>query len=274
MAATELDSLATLLLGRVGGVGDGYAATPEPPGTVLLEVLAKNLGAHRVLWERHSPGTEDGMVEVVDDRILIRIRRRGARQRRERFTLAHEIGHLVLAQPDLRLTSMRRRTGLDDAERFCDAFAAALLMPQEWIEREYHQRPHSLETLVDCSTRTETSLAATLLRLRGILGWRSSLLHWRRTGDEWRMIGLTGVRYRLRRELGSTEETRKLLEGLPVGQMIAEIPLAIPSGSVTVKADLLVRSGSIVGLVDLRRVGGALARPAGGIADRRPGISV
>jgi len=224
-----------------------------PPGTPLLEVLAKDLGAHEVLWENRSYGSEDGMVEVVDDRILIWIRRRRAR-RRERFTLAHEIGHLVLAQPDLQLTSMRRRSGLEDAERFCDAFAAALLMPRGWIEREYGQCPHSLETLLDCSARTETSLAASLLRLRNCLGWSATLLHWRRTGVGWCMVGLTGLPYRLRRELSSTEETRQLLEELPVGQRLAEIPLQVDRRQIRVKAEAMVRPTSIVGLVDLKKV--------------------
>jgi Zn-dependent peptidase ImmA (M78 family) len=253
MNGTEIDWLVARLLHRIGAMTDP-ADAPEPPDTELLEALARNLGAYRVLWDSRAYGTEDGMVEVVGDRILIRIRRRNA-WRRERFTLAHEIGHLVLVQPDLKLMAMRRQTGLEDAERFCDAFAAALLMPRKWIEREYGDQPQSLETLFDCSRRTETSLSATLLRLRRSLDWSRSLLHWRRTDSDWRMVGLTGVPYGLYRDLNSTEETRQLLNDLPVGRMGVELPLKATTGSIRADAEVMVRPTSVVGLTDLKEAG-------------------
>jgi len=191
------------------------------------------------------------MVEVVDDRILIWIRHTRA-PKRARFTLAHEIGHLVLAQPDLKLAQMRRRSGLEDSERFCDAFAAALLMPRDWLEREYKKRPETLGTLLDCSEDTNTSLSATLLRMRGVLGWSTSLLHWRLASGAWRMVSLIGVPYRLRRELSSTGETQQLLKDLPEGRPMAEIPLEGPSGVLQVRAETLVRQTSIIALVNLR----------------------
>lgn len=199
------------------------------------------------------------MVEVVDDRILIWISRTRV-SNRARFTLAHEIGHLVLAQPDLKLAQMRRRSGLEDSERFCDAFAAALLMPRDWLEREYRKRPETLETLLACSDDTKTSLSATLLRLRGVLGWSTSLLHWRLAGGTWRMVSLIGVPYRLRRELSSTGETERLLKILPAGQPIAEIPLEGPAGALQVRAETLVRQTSIIALVNLREASQGLWR--------------
>lgn len=253
MDGTKLDLLAAYLLHRIGATTD-LDETPEPPCTRLLELLARSLGAHKVLWDSRAYGTEDGMVDVVGDRILVRIRRRKA-WTRERFTLAHEIGHLVLAQPDLKLMEMRRRSGLEDAERFCDAFAAALLIPRKWIEREYGERPQSLETLLDCSKRTQTSASATLLRLRGTLDWSNSLLHWRLTESEWRMINLTGVPYGLYRDLSSTEETRQFLDSMPVGRMATELPLGATTGPIRVRGEVLVRPTSVIGLVDLKEVG-------------------
>jgi IrrE N-terminal-like domain len=269
---TELDTLAVSLLDRVRQPS-GQHAPPQPPETDLLEGLAKNLGADQVLWGGRGYGSEDGMVEVVGDRIMIRIRRCKAR-RRERFTLAHEIGHLVLAQPDLRLMSMRRRTGLEDTERFCDAFAAALLMPREWIEHEYGERPESLETLLDCSAGTETSLSATLLRLKRSLDWSTSLLHWRRTDSRWCMVGLTGIPYRLYRELSSTDETQRALDELSVGRRTTKIPLEVPSGPIRVDAEVSAHPSSVVALVDLREIARAQWRRASGRSARPRRASV
>ena len=251
MAATEIDDLATALLGRVETSKRASGQPLSPPGTFLLVGLAQSLGAERVVWETRTTGTEDGMVEVVDDRVLVSVRRtRGPS--RARFTLAHEIGHLVLAQPDLKLVQMRRRSGLEDAERFCDAFAAALLMPRDWLEREYDRQPESLDTLLACSGKTKTSLSATLWRLRGTLSWSTSLLHWRYSDGAWRMVGLTGVPYRLRRELSTTGETQRLFEELPSGRSTAEIPLEGPVGALKVQGETLVRRRSIIALVDLK----------------------
>lgn len=62
---------------------------------------------------------------------------------RRRFTLAHEIGHHLLARdakPDARLcifdTATTRRTMM---ERACDRFAAHLLMPDDLVRRYYDE---------------------------------------------------------------------------------------------------------------------------------------
>src|SRR5206468_6084969 len=53
---------------------------------------------------------------------------------RRRFTIAHELGHWILRRSEA--------PGFADAashatlERWCDQFAAGLLMPKEWLLRE------------------------------------------------------------------------------------------------------------------------------------------
>lgn len=64
---------------------------------------------------------------------------------RQRFTIAHELGHLILhVELDLHvdkhfpigLRSETSAKGVDDHEIEANQFAAELLMPSEWIRRE------------------------------------------------------------------------------------------------------------------------------------------
>jgi hypothetical protein len=240
----ELDKLVATLLARVG--------SPGQPPLRLLVPLARHLGADGVLPAKPGAGTEDGFLEVMGDQLLIRIRQDRHRTR-QRFTLAHEIGHLVLSQPDLFLTPMRRRSGLEDDERFCDVFAAALLMPRDWMKRRYTESPHSLSTLMDCSASTETSLPASLLRLRALLGWSNSLLHWRRTDRRWRLVGTTGVPAKLRFKLSTTSKAHSLLDGLePNCSIQLKMPLGGVDGLIQSSVEIRAKRASVIGLVDLR----------------------
>lgn len=62
---------------------------------------------------------------------------------RQRFTIAHELGHLVLEEHQIKLdncVSFRsKETGNNFIEKWCDKFAASLLMPEEWILRDIRQ---------------------------------------------------------------------------------------------------------------------------------------
>ena len=84
---------------------------------------------------------------------------------RQRYTIAHEIGHCVLGHQGgaihvdpLRSVHLIERsanssTGLDPNEVEANAFAAALLMPKPFIEAELARHPSLLETLDDELTR-------------------------------------------------------------------------------------------------------------------------
>ncbi|HEX8737956.1 MAG TPA: ImmA/IrrE family metallo-endopeptidase [Pyrinomonadaceae bacterium] len=59
---------------------------------------------------------------------------------RQRFTIAHEIGHLVLEENNIKLENCISFRGKEYEnnfiEKWCDSFAASLLMPEEWILRD------------------------------------------------------------------------------------------------------------------------------------------
>jgi Zn-dependent peptidase ImmA (M78 family) len=66
-------------------------------------------------------------------------------QSRQNFTIAHELGHLLLHDQEqlhvdhefrVRLRSDVSSQGVDEAEQEANFFAASLLMPKEFIERD------------------------------------------------------------------------------------------------------------------------------------------
>jgi Zn-dependent peptidase ImmA (M78 family) len=72
---------------------------------------------------------------------------------RQRFTIAHELGHFVLHKGDkytdkgmttLQFRNAESSTGTQNEEREANQFAAALLMPGEWVRREFEKHPFDL----------------------------------------------------------------------------------------------------------------------------------
>lgn len=64
---------------------------------------------------------------------------------RQRFTIAHEVGHAELHDADtyldglatLRFRDGKSATGTDTEEREANGFAAALLMPADWVRNRF-----------------------------------------------------------------------------------------------------------------------------------------
>lgn len=79
---------------------------------------------------------------------------------RQRFTIAHELGHLILNIDNDDL----------DEEKICNRFASSLLMPKEAIENEFgHSRNNiSLYELIAFKREYKVSIAATLYRLKDL----------------------------------------------------------------------------------------------------------
>jgi Zn-dependent peptidase ImmA (M78 family) len=88
------------------------------------------------------------------------------------FTLFHELGHLVTRTSSACLESVRTSPRTDPVERWCERFAAALLMPTKNIERALHQhgwRPGTQITSLSIAKRIastyKVSLRAAVIRL-------------------------------------------------------------------------------------------------------------
>lgn len=98
---------------------------------------------------------------------------------RRRFTLAHELGHMVMAiHGDL------------DEEKACQRFASALLMPQKDLLFEIGQRRHAFgyAEIIEIKRMYGVSAAALILRLRdlGVITESTLQTVFRGIGRSWR----------------------------------------------------------------------------------------
>ena len=98
---------------------------------------------------------------------------------RQRFTLAHELGHLVMDIP----------AGMPE-EKICDRFASALLVPENALVREVGRRrlDFGFGELVEIKKVFGVSAAALVVRMRdlGIIGEATVMRIFRGIGRSWR----------------------------------------------------------------------------------------
>ncbi len=172
---------------------------------------------------------------------------------RQRFSLAHELGHIMLlATETSTLTSptptryRSSNSAVNDTkaeEHLCDAIAAELLMPEKMFTDEIRKFGASLMHLSRLANVFDTSLTATAIRYRDLLPEPCHLIQWessiRRNGDivaEWKMrdrvpgpylhpvVGSSSARpneFSTVRKNWSTLKKSKSLESLLVNEVIA-----------------------------------------------------
>lgn len=123
LQVAELQATKLILLGGVKRAG-------AVPSTVISELP-------HIEVRRLSPFPLSGLTQVRGRRSVIALNAAEPRVR-QRFTLAHEFKHVLddqlaglLYPPVYDLTTSER------AEAVCDAFAAALLMPEPWIKKRW-----------------------------------------------------------------------------------------------------------------------------------------
>ena len=149
----------------------GVTAAPVP-----VEQIARHRGAH-ITYEPFE-GEISGMLYRERGRTVIGVNSRHATTR-QRFTVAHEIGHLEMhkGQPVFidRYVRMNWRDGQSSPEEVqANAFAAELLMPRTLVRQELDRaadrgQPLTSEALVAAlAKRFEVSPAAMQYRLTNL----------------------------------------------------------------------------------------------------------
>ncbi|MEV6525923.1 ImmA/IrrE family metallo-endopeptidase [Longispora sp. NPDC051575] len=133
----------------------------EPP--VPIEAIAEAQGA--LILRNHFPGYESGFALREGGRWVIGVNT-ATSPRRQRFTIAHELGHLLLHDDPL-ITDYSVLVGMRDEnsslgthrqEVEANGFAAAILMPQDLIfvelKRELEVGADSRDELIARLART------------------------------------------------------------------------------------------------------------------------
>jgi Zn-dependent peptidase ImmA (M78 family) len=109
----------------------------KPP--VPVEDIAKGEGA--IIVRQHFEGSESGFTLRNDHQAIIGVNTRTS-HKRQRFTIAHEIGHLKLGDGKPLIVDHSVRVdmrndvssiGTDAQEIAANAFGAALLMPHDFV---------------------------------------------------------------------------------------------------------------------------------------------
>jgi IrrE N-terminal-like domain len=129
---------------------------------------------------------------------------------RQRFTIAHELGHAYLLHPDRGLSGEVCRRWPDD-ELFCNDFAASLLLPRPWLTGLLARRGTTLGTLRAVAQRATVSLPAASLRLLRSGLWQYALTEWRVVDGRWVLSKANGIDHRLRGQLMLAQRTDRLL---------------------------------------------------------------
>ncbi len=141
-----------------------------------LEDVARNLGVQTITVE---PLRFDG--GVFEDASGLRVKLNSASPlKRRRFTLAHEIAHLILASGGPR--EAHRSHASTVLERACDAVAAEVLMPFDRV-RAVVPRKASVKTLLDLGNQFGVSLQAVAVRVHELGFWTESVGFWRWDGN-------------------------------------------------------------------------------------------
>jgi hypothetical protein len=145
--------------------------------------MALRLGVSSIIHETLS--FEGGIFRLPGGNLVIKLNA-DSPPVRKRFTLAHEIGHLLLGKPGLRSSC-----GRDPAlERKCDAIASELLMPTDqtvpFIRSLGKPSPEKLRAI---ASRFDVSLQAAAFRVhRDLALWKCFVACWQRhpkTTTEW-----------------------------------------------------------------------------------------
>lgn len=160
-----------LSMGRV-------VAAPVP-----VEDIAGRLGAS--LRYEHFQNEVSGLLMRGPNGVIIAVER-DQPTTRQRFTIAHEIGHLVLHDQEevridrsfpLRFRSQHSSSAEDVEEIEANAFAASLLMPAALLRREMHGLALDIEDeeqIRRLASRYQVSLQAMTYRLLNLSSWRKA----------------------------------------------------------------------------------------------------
>ena len=125
---------------------------------------------------------------------------------RQRFSMAHELGHLLLqkAEPrgDARAPMKHRGHGYsDDEERLCDQIAAEILMPRMAFYEDGWMEGWSLRSLRILAVKYDTSVPATAMRMIDLMPDEALMGVWKVSGNDgesarlqWAHAGKTAYR--------------------------------------------------------------------------------
>lgn len=168
----------------------GALVQPHRQAGETLGSIATRLGVVKVVEE--SLPVDGALFGDGQDAWVVKINSTCSRERR-RFTLAHEIGHLILLENLRTEASCGKDIELESA---CDAIAAELLMPMadtvEFVKQQGNLSPEKLRSI---ATSFGVSLQVAARRItRDLNLWRGAIGLWE-FDSEVRQVWVVGKKY-------------------------------------------------------------------------------
>ena len=153
-----------------------------------LRELALDLGIDRVEVLHMA---SDAMLVPRPDRGYTVFLNSSQGRARHRFSLAHEISHVIL-EPLVQDVIRRRSPFCGDQdpeaqrlERICNVMAAEILMPAETFRDVAQQRGWQLNTALYLSSKLDVSVEATMRRLVDLAPEACAVLAWKGSEPDW-----------------------------------------------------------------------------------------
>lgn len=141
----------------------------------VIQISRQKLASHGLL-----------IIDGSDYRIILNSSDHPTRQR---FTLAHELGHIIVedflkskrlkALDQLKLIFLSSKVGTDSLERICNKLAVELLFPKHLFLQEIEKLNPSLAAIRYLCKRFDASPETILLRLRDVCAWDSTAIVWK-----------------------------------------------------------------------------------------------
>ncbi len=144
---------------------------------VVVDKLALKLGMR--VFRQSLEGDMSGFLAKSGEQVVIGVNT-DHHENRQRFTIAHEIGHFLLHKPNaihvdrtfkafIRLRDEISSQGVDEEEIEANFFAAELLMPKRLLEKDLQAIDgldlHDENTIEELAEKYKVSTQAFLLRL-------------------------------------------------------------------------------------------------------------
>lgn len=123
-----------------------------------------------IYWRELPDALSALLLRLEDGNFVIAVNESHSETRR-RFSVAHELGHAVLGHDAVYHLDYDEHAGDDPHysytdEREANAFAAALLMDERWIRRDFAEGTRSIRELAGHYQASEAAMAFRLINLR------------------------------------------------------------------------------------------------------------
>lgn len=164
------------------------AGITEPP--VDVERLSRVLGVRKIVPVGFIATDACLLPDRNGHTILIK---RTSSERRQRFSIAHELGHILLRARATKFRGGNRERAAQE-EKLCDEIAAELLMPQPLFEREMIRQEPSIEMICKLAKKFNTAIEPAAIRFGKLSRADIQVVHWEKQGNFLRAKWVSGAR--------------------------------------------------------------------------------